>query len=120
MKIRSHIIKTVRNEKEGWSPEEIDAWMQAKSEEIKQNSPALWKFISNSQQEMFQSICHQADSEKHDEYCPAEEAQRYLLLRLLELAEMVNAQSEVEELEKLWKVDKVKSSRKERKKSPEG
>lgn len=107
MKPRKNIINTVRAEKEGWSAEKTDAWVDARLGQLKKSSPSLWQFLADAQYELFQHVCEVSTREKHAEgFCPAEEARRHLLLRLLELTEIYEAQADVEQLEKLWKTSK--------------
>lgn len=104
MKVKKSIINTVRAEKASWSPEEIDKWIEARLRDLRKSSPSLWQFVADAQKELFQHVCEVSTREKHTEgFCPAEEARRHLLMRLLELTQMYEAQSEVEQLEKLWK-----------------
>jgi hypothetical protein len=103
MKFKNDIIKTVRAEKDGWSSKEIGDWVEAKLEELKKTSPALWQFVEDSQHELFQRVCEVSSEEHREGICPAEEARQYLLLRLVELIEILKAHTEVEELRKLWK-----------------
>jgi len=107
MKVRKSIINTVRAEKEGWSTEETDAWVNQKLRQLRRSSPSLFQFLADAQYELFQHVCEVSTKEKHAEgFCPAEEARRHLLLRLLELTEIYEAQGDVEQLDKLWKASK--------------
>ncbi|MDP2718305.1 MAG: hypothetical protein Q8P44_00510 [Dehalococcoidia bacterium] len=105
MKLNANLIKSITAGKQGWSREEINSWIRDSLADLKTSSPELWQFIDSSQEDLFKSICNDG-SDESNRACPADEARRFLLLRLLELAEVFNAQLQIEELDKLWKTEK--------------